>query len=80
MSYVVHFCKNNKCNNAWIDSDITNAKTIPPQWKYCKECCNQLGIDFNAQEYKSNLSDEEKQKRKMRIVNYINSKKMNLLC
>ena len=53
MSYVVHYCKNKKCNNAWTDLDITNAKTIPPKWKYCKECCKSLGIEFDSQTYKS---------------------------
>lgn len=41
--FVVHFCKNPKCNNAWIDEDLTNAKTRPPQWKYCKDCCEKYG-------------------------------------
>lgn len=43
MNFVIHFCKNTKCNNAWIDEDITNAKSRPPQWKYCKECCENFG-------------------------------------
>lgn len=38
-AYVVHYCKNPKCNNAWIDEDLTNAKSRPPRWKYCSECC-----------------------------------------
>ena len=41
--FVIHFCKNPKCNNAWIDEDLTNAKTRPPQWKYCKDCCEKYG-------------------------------------
>ena len=45
--YVVHYCP--KCNNAWLDLDLTNVKTYPPQWKLCKECCKKLGIDFNKQ-------------------------------
>lgn len=77
MNYVNHFCKNSKCNNNWLDVDVTNAKTIPPKWKYCKECCKSLGIEFDSQDYKSNLSYEEKQKRKMRLISYKNSKKMN---
>lgn len=47
--YVVHYCKNIKCNNAWIDEDCTNAKTRPPRWKFCADCCAKLGIDFNSQ-------------------------------
>ena len=49
MNYVVHFCKNPDCNNCWIDKDKTHVKTVPPKWKYCKECCKKLGIDFNKQ-------------------------------
>lgn len=47
--YVVHFCKNKKCNRAWIDKDLTNVKSYPPQWKYCRECCKEMGIDFDKQ-------------------------------
>lgn len=49
MNYVVHFCANPECNNAWIDKDLTNVKTFPPHWKYCRECCKKMGIDFDAQ-------------------------------
>ena len=42
-NYVIHFCKNPNCNNAWIDEDLTNAKTRPPKWKYCKDCCEKYG-------------------------------------
>lgn len=49
MNYVVHFCKNPDCNNCWIDKDKTHVKTVPPKWKYCKECCKKLSIDFNKQ-------------------------------
>ena len=41
--YVVHFCKNPKCNEAWIDVDLTNAKSRPPKWKYCQKCCETYG-------------------------------------
>lgn len=49
MNYVVHYCKNRNCNNVWIDKDITNAKTRPPKWKFCKNCCEKMGIDFDTQ-------------------------------
>ena len=42
--YVIHFCKNKECNNAWIDLDLTNAKSRPPRWKYCSECCKKYGF------------------------------------
>lgn len=47
--FVVHYCKNKDCPNCWIDKDVTNVTSFPPQWKYCKECCEKLGIDFNKQ-------------------------------
>lgn len=49
MKFVVHYCKNTKCNNAWIDEDLTNAKTRPPRWKFCVDCCAKFGIDFHSQ-------------------------------
>ena len=42
-TYVVHNCKNKKCNEAWIDVDLTNAQSRPPKWKYCKDCCEKYG-------------------------------------
>ncbi|MCM1324202.1 MAG: hypothetical protein NC218_08565 [Acetobacter sp.] len=54
MAYVVHYCKNPKCNNCWLDKDITKVKSFPPRWKYCKECCEKLGLDFNKQTPGSN--------------------------
>ena len=47
--FVLHFCKNPDCNVGWLDTDETNVKTIPPKWKYCRECCKLLGIDFDKQ-------------------------------
>ena len=49
-NFVLHFCKNPDCNIGWLDTDETNVKTIPPKWKYCRECCKLLGIDFDKQE------------------------------
>lgn len=48
-NFVLHFCKNPDCNVGWLDTDETNVKTIPPKWKYCRECCKLLGIDFDEQ-------------------------------
>ena len=48
-NFVLHFCKNPDCNVGWLDTDETNVKTIPPKWKYCRECCKILGIDFDKQ-------------------------------
>lgn len=60
--YVVHYCHNKECNNCWIDKDITNVKTVPPKWKYCKECAENLGIDFNKQRPSNVLSEEQKER------------------
>ena len=48
-NFVLHFCKNPDCNVGWLDTDETNVTTIPPKWKYCRECCKLLGIDFDKQ-------------------------------
>ena len=48
-NFVLHFCKNPECNVGWLDTDETNVKTIPPRWKYCRKCCELLGIDFDKQ-------------------------------
>ena len=59
MNYVMHFCRNKKCNNGWIDADLTKATSTPPQWKYCRECAEKLGIDYDAQTPTSNLTEKE---------------------
>ena len=59
--YVAHVCKNPSCNNVWIDVDLTNAKTRPPKWKYCEECCKKLGITNPTMPPKKNLSKKQKQ-------------------
>ena len=59
MNYVMHFCRNKKCNNGWVDEDLTNAISTPPQWKYCKECAEKLGIDYDTQTPTSNLTQQE---------------------
>lgn len=35
--YVVHFCKNKTCNQAFLDIDRHNAKE-PPRSRYCPNC------------------------------------------
>lgn len=57
--YVIHFCRNKKCNNGWIDKDLTNAQVNPSSWKYCKECAENLEIDYDAQTPASNLTEKE---------------------
>lgn len=67
MNYVMHFCRNKKCNNGWIDKDLTNVKTNPPAWKYCKECAAKLGIDFEKQKPSDYMSEEEKEMRRIKV-------------
>lgn len=57
--YVIHFCRNKECNNAWIDEDLTNVKTFPPQWKYCKECAEKFGIELDKQKPSGAKSKKE---------------------
>lgn len=50
------------CNNRWIDEDLTGATTHIPTWKYCRDCCERLGIDFDKQK-PSDYRTKEEQKR-----------------
>lgn len=59
MNYVLHICRNKKCNNGWIDKDLTHAVVNPPDWKYCKDCAKARGIDYDAQTPDSNLTPKE---------------------
>lgn len=59
MNYVMHICRNKKCNNGWIDKDLTRCTSIPPSWKYCRDCAEKLGIDYDAQTPESNLTEKE---------------------
>ncbi len=58
-TFVAHICRNKQCDAIWIDKDLTNVKTFPPSWKYCRECAEKLGIDYDAQTPTSNLSEKE---------------------
>ncbi len=59
MNYVMHICRNKQCNNGWIDKDLTDTRVNPPSWKYCRECAENLGIDYYAQTPTSNLTEKE---------------------
>lgn len=59
--FVVHFCKNKNCNNAWLDEDLTNAKSRPPRWKYCKECCEKFGFTNPKSTPKKILSEKQQE-------------------
>jgi hypothetical protein len=36
--YVVHYCRNKKCNAAWLAPDKTCVTSRPPQSDYCIDC------------------------------------------
>lgn len=59
--YVLHTCKNPKCNNGWIDEDLTNAKSRPPKWKYCLECCEKYGYVNPKSPPKKQLTKKQKE-------------------
>lgn len=75
MNYVAHDCRNSRlpenhkdfCNNRWVDRDLTKATTQIPTWKYCKECCKKLNIDFENQKPSDYMSEEEKEMRKIKV-------------
>lgn len=70
MNYVAHDCRNtrnNTCNNRWIDKDITGVTTQIPTWKYCCECCEKLGINFENQKPSDYMSEEEKEMRRIKL-------------
>lgn len=67
MNYVIHFCKNAKCNNAFIDLDLTNAKSRPPQWKYCNDCCKKYGFTNPAKPPISKKKQEQLKKARSKI-------------
>lgn len=46
------------CNNRWIDKDLTHANILIPTWKYCRECCEKMGIDFKNQKPSDYMSEE----------------------
>lgn len=75
MNYVAHVCRSSKlrqtdknyCDAIWIDKDLTNATVNPPTWKYCRDCCEKLGIDYDKQTPTSNLTKKELEIRSKRI-------------
>lgn len=62
--YVAHICRNKKCDSGWIGLDLTDARNKPPSWKYCRECAEKLGIDYDSQTPESNLTPKELKEKK----------------
>ncbi len=88
MNYIAHDCRNSRlhenhkdyCDNRWIDKDLTKAKTNPPDWKYCRECAEKLGIDYDAQTPTSNLTEKElKEYERKSSLAKLNARKRKLL-
>ena len=55
--YVAHYCK--KCGNIFIAEDYTKATTLPPKWRYCKKCSEEIGIEYDKQTPRLNRTPEE---------------------
>lgn len=69
MNYVAHDCRNTRlpeshpdyCSNRWLDKDLTRVKTLVPTWKYCRECCAKLGIEFDLQKPSDYTSEAQRE-------------------
>lgn len=61
MNYVVHYCKNKNCNNAFVAEDYTKVRDIPPHWRLCPDCCKELGIDYEKQRPWTNRTEKQKE-------------------
>lgn len=59
-AYVCYVCK--KCECAFIAEDYTNAQDKAPQWRYCRECCKELGIKYEEQTPKKNKTKEQNER------------------
>ncbi len=57
MDFVTHTCK--KCGCAFVAEDYTNCQDIPPHWRYCPECSQELGIDYDKQRPRTNRTPEQ---------------------
>ncbi len=60
--YVVHYCRNNQCDNAWIDEDLYNAQDYPPTWRYCPECSSKGMEPAKRNKNEDNLKQSRKGK------------------
>lgn len=74
-TYVAHICRNKQCDAIWIDKDLTRCTIFPPNWKYCRECAEKLGIDYDAQTPDSNLSKKELEIKNKKRIRFERNKK-----
>lgn len=65
MDFVTHTCK--KCGCAFVAEDYTHVKNTPPSWRYCPDCAEKLGIDYDKQTPKRNRTPEQQQKIDVRM-------------
>ena len=65
------------CGERWVDVDMTGAKMQIPTWKYCKKCCEKLGIDFEKQKPSDYRTDEQNERIKTRNKIMIENMKKN---
>lgn len=69
--YVMHICKSNDCNNAWLDMDEYNATAYPPKWRYCPDC-KAKGLKEKKDPAKilrgQELADQMKKKRSIPVM------------
>lgn len=73
-----HYPNPDYCNNRWVDKDLTNAQMKVPTWKYCKECCEKLGIDFDNQKPSDYRTEEQNLKIKKTVEKMQASRKQNV--
>lgn len=59
------------CNNRWIDKDLTGATTQIPTWKYCRKCCEKMGIDFDKQKPEDYRTEEQQERIKQHVKDMI---------
>ena len=65
------------CGERWIDVDMTGCTMQIPTWKYCKKCCEKLGIDFEKQKPSDYRTDEQNEKMKRHLKVMQESKRNN---
>lgn len=62
MDFVTHTCK--KCGCAFVAEDYTNCQDIPSRWRYCPECSEEKGIDYDKQRPWTNRTKEQNERYK----------------
>lgn len=66
------------CGERWVDADITGARLQIPTWKYCRKCCEKLGIDFDKQkpsDYRTEEQNERIKERNKQLAETMRNKK-----